>query len=256
MKFIVAALLSIFLIMCPAKAALSLIDQNSDLTQKIFRYIDARNLDRCLESSVKSSICLPADTFKSPDKELPSFYHSSWFFGTLGLDGSEELLVFSDNKPDRNLVAGVLHLAGQKNVALWQGKVALLQQIAGSGKGRTGGITRQVVYSGLIREDQIAMLDDLNSLTERDWELVYPDIQKQKWQIPEQKKVILASENPVDAIAVFTNRLVFGYSQTKIVIEKYPSEHYSDNRRFQITGLMMILLSVGIFLYIARVSRR
>ncbi|MFT5504420.1 MAG: hypothetical protein ACI845_003560 [Gammaproteobacteria bacterium] len=256
MKFSVATLLVFFSISSPTKAALSLIDQNSDLTQKRFLFIDARNLDQCLQSSVESSLCLPASTFKSANKEMPSFYHSSWVLGTLGLDGSEDLLIFSDDKHDRNLVAGVLQLAGQKNIALWQGDTTLLQVMAGSGKGRGRGITRQTVYSGPIRDNQIAMIEDLNSLIDRDWKVINVDIQIQESQILEQSKVILASANPVEAIVAFSSRLALGYTQTKVVIDQYPSGDYSDNKIFQITGLIMIVLSVGIFLSIARVSRR
>lgn len=80
--------------------------------------VDARPLDRCAAASLAGARCLPADEIVGPHGRLANFRDILWFFGTAGLTGAEHVLVVGEGHQDRDFMAGVLFLAGQRQVSV------------------------------------------------------------------------------------------------------------------------------------------
>jgi thiosulfate/3-mercaptopyruvate sulfurtransferase len=183
-----------------------------------FILLDARELSRCQAESVARARCLPATTFIAGDGSVASFYHVGWALGTHGLSSAETVLVFGDEARQRNLLAGVLHLAGQDRVVIWQGDVAPLQASLGKTPGLTRGITRQRVYQGVVRDDLLASAPAVAQLEASGW-LHYradsPMAAEQRW--------IVASPQPQQSIDVFVELAATRADALKLVIDSYPA---------------------------------
>jgi len=245
----ITTLLVIFLFTQPAYASIKLIDQRHALQRDSYRLIDARSLDTCVEAGVKSALCLPAASFTSDSAYLPSFYHSNWLLGTLGLDGSETVLVFSDNAAERNLVAGMMYLAGQQAVTIWSGKIEALQRVFGAGKGVPRGMIRKSVFSGEVRDDQIALIEDLDALAADGWQIFPAD------NIPTtQSRKIVADLNPSDAINAFATLLAGGLD-AKVVIDSHAVRKAPAPGTGQALGLVLILLGAGALMFVFYTGR-
>jgi len=159
--------------------------------------VDASSLSRCQKESVKTAKCLPSNTFQSDLGVLASFYDITWVFGTAGLQGSEELLVFADTEKQRDALLGLLYLAGHKKLWRWNAKKSELQNVLGLGKGQRRGIIRSKYYIASMRDESLVLPHELEPLKKQGWVLSAENINK-------TQQTIIIGKKPLDALALFT----------------------------------------------------
>ncbi len=125
--------------------------------------VDARAEDACLRYTVRGAHCLPAAGFLGPHGRLASFREIYWLLGTAGLSEQAHVLVVGDDPTERDFVAGMLYLCGQRKVSILTIPIArgagLEQAQMGQGTGR--GMTRNPIYLGVVREGRIVLRDEL-----------------------------------------------------------------------------------------------
>ncbi|HUW29699.1 MAG TPA: rhodanese-like domain-containing protein [Sulfuriferula sp.] len=125
--------------------------------------VDARAEDACLHYTVRGAHCLPAADFLGPHGRLASFREIYWLLGTAGLSEQAHVLVVGDDPTERDFVAGMLYLCGQRKVSILTTPIArgagLEQAQMGQGTGR--GMTRNPIYLGVVREGRIVLRDEL-----------------------------------------------------------------------------------------------
>ncbi len=117
--------------------------------------VDTRPVAACQERSVKGARCLPPAEFLGPHRRLAAMPDVLWVFGAAGLSGEELVLVTGDEPVARDFVAGLLHLAGQRRVAVLRTPIG---QAAGLppeylGAGTARGMVREKVFQAPVRED-------------------------------------------------------------------------------------------------------
>ncbi len=137
-------------------------DHASNLIGKV-TVVDARSEGACLRYTVRGAHCLPAADFLGPHGRLASFREIYWLLGTAGLSEQVHVLVVGDDPTERDFVAGMLYLCGQRKVSILTIPIArgagLEQTQMGQGTGR--GMTRNPIYQGVVREGQIVLRDEL-----------------------------------------------------------------------------------------------
>lgn len=125
--------------------------------------VDVRAQATCLARSIDGAHCLPAAEFFGPHGRLAGFREIFWLLGTAGLSGREHVLVAGDDPTERDFVAGMLYLCGQRKVSiltlpLSQG-VGLPAAQLGTGMGRA--MTRNPFYQATVRENDIVLRSEL-----------------------------------------------------------------------------------------------
>lgn len=125
--------------------------------------VDARAQAACLERSIAGAHCLPAADFLGPHGRLAGFREIFWLLGTAGLSGGEQVLVVGDDPTERDFVAGMLYLCGQRKVSILTLPVSrgagLSAGQMGPGIGRA--MTRNPYYQATVREDDIVLRSEL-----------------------------------------------------------------------------------------------
>lgn len=122
--------------------------------------IDTRSAVLCEKASLPGARCLPARNFFGPHKRLANFSGVLWLLGTVGLTGSEHVLIVGNKSVDKEAMAGLLFIAGQQ-------KISILKQAIGSLKDTnlTPGVTRsksrEEIYQSTMRSGRIVLRDDL-----------------------------------------------------------------------------------------------
>ena len=137
-------------------------DHASDLLGGV-TVVDARAEETCLRYTVRGARCLPAADFLGPHGRLASFREIYWLLGTAGLSDQAHVLVVGDDPSERDFVAGMLYLCGQRKVSVLTIPIArgagLEQTQMGPGTGR--GMTRAPIYQGVVREGRIVLRAEL-----------------------------------------------------------------------------------------------
>lgn len=131
--------------------------------------IDARALSACRARSLPGARCLPAADFLGPHGRLASIRDMLWLIGAAGLSGNEHVLVIGNAPRERDFVAGILYLAGQKKISI------LTQPVARGGgldkdalvPGEERAATRQAVFQAPMRDDLIVLRGELASAMRR-----------------------------------------------------------------------------------------
>lgn len=114
--------------------------------------VDSRPLAACRERSLKEARCLPPGEFLGPHRRLAAIPDVLWVLGTAGLSGAETVLVIGDEPTARDFVAGLLYLAGQRQVAVLRAPItALPPDVLAPGAARS--ITREKVFQASMRDD-------------------------------------------------------------------------------------------------------
>lgn len=122
--------------------------------------IDTRSAALCEKASLQEARCLPARDFFGPHKRLANFSGVLWLLGTAGLTGSEHVLIVGNKSADKEAMAGLLFITGQR-------KISILKQAIGSLKdtnlapGVTRSKSREEIYQSTMRSDRIVLRDDL-----------------------------------------------------------------------------------------------
>ena len=125
--------------------------------------VDSRALSACRERTLPGARCLPAADFLGPHGRLASVRDRLWLLGTAGLTGNEHVLVIGQAPEERDFVAGILYLAGQKKVSILTRPVARGAGVDTSAlePGEPRAVTRQAVFQGPMRDHLIVLRGEL-----------------------------------------------------------------------------------------------
>jgi thiosulfate/3-mercaptopyruvate sulfurtransferase len=124
--------------------------------------VDTRALADCRARSLAGARCLPADDLLGPQRRLPSARDLLWLLGTVGLSGRETVIVVGQEATSRDFVAGLLYLAGQRQVRILAEPVArLLGAGAAAAPGRERGMVRETVFEAPMRDGLWVLRDEL-----------------------------------------------------------------------------------------------
>lgn len=126
--------------------------------------VDARPQADCMERSLAGARCLPAMDLLGPHHSLPSWRDLIWLLSAAGLKGDETVLVVGQDATDRDFVAGLLHLAGQKRVLILSEPVprAVNAGLAAA-PGSPRAFARSVVFEAPMRDDLLVLGQDLHA---------------------------------------------------------------------------------------------
>ncbi|WP_126444937.1 rhodanese-like domain-containing protein [Sulfuricystis multivorans] len=115
--------------------------------------IDTRPLAQCRAASLPGARCLPPSEFIGERGQLPSERDLLWLLGTVGLDGSERVVVAGDTASAREFVAGLLYLAGQKDVRVLDAPLTPLLKVRGDAAlGQERSLIRSTVFTAPMRD--------------------------------------------------------------------------------------------------------
>lgn len=144
-------------------AASPLIHYVSQPTPRATAILDTRASAKCESASLKGAKCLPVSDFLGPHNRLANFSGMLWLLGTAGLTGSEIVLVIGAHRRDVEFMAGLLYLAGQRDVIVLTTPVAkLTQDLLAPGTPRAK--TREKVYQAAMRAKQIVLRSELAAI--------------------------------------------------------------------------------------------
>ena len=124
--------------------------------------IDVRQLDKCEKASLPGAHCLPLRDVLGPHKRLANISGLLWLLGTVGLSGFEHVMVIGDRARDRDFMAGLLYIAGQKKTTILETVIsnnsALANRLeAGTVRGRT----REKVFQASMRSQLVVLRSEL-----------------------------------------------------------------------------------------------
>ena len=134
-------------------------DLVSNLDNAVF--VDTRDVDVCASASVNGALCIAPTEFLHPDGSPASFRGINWLTGTFGLDPAATAVVFGDDRTGSEFVAGMLFLLGQYRIVIWQGDLRSMLEATEQGPGRRRGILRSLYYASPVRDEHIALDDDV-----------------------------------------------------------------------------------------------
>lgn len=126
-----------------------------------WKVIDTRPSEQCEQRSLPGARCLSADQLLGNHGRLPSLRDITWLLGTLGLSGNEPVVVAGGDAFERDFIAGVLYLAGQRQVAILRDPVARLVVDAEPAAGQRRSMSREVQFVARPRSQQILLRNEL-----------------------------------------------------------------------------------------------
>ncbi|MGI9381655.1 MAG: rhodanese-like domain-containing protein [Methyloligellaceae bacterium] len=121
--------------------------------------IDTRPVALCEAASIPGARCLPPRDVLGPHRRLANVSGLLWLLGTVGLTGRETVLVAGGPARDRDFMAGLLFLAGQKSVLVLTTPIAKIGTELKPGATRS--VTREAVYQAPMRSDRIVLRSEL-----------------------------------------------------------------------------------------------
>ena len=131
--------------------------------------LDARNLASCEKASLPQARCLPVRDLLGPHSRLANISGLLWLLGTAGLKGDEDVLVIGDSARDRDFLAGLLYIAGQKQVTVLTRSVTNLKAKGLTLKpGLARSTTREAVYQAAMRSGAVVLRNELLQMIRSD----------------------------------------------------------------------------------------
>jgi len=130
-------------------------------TDPAWKVIDTRPLEQCERRSLPGARCLSADQLLGNHGRLPSLRDITWLLGTLGLSGNEPVVVAGGDAIARDFIAGVLYLAGQRQVAILRVPLARLVAEATPATGQRRSMSREVQFVARPRGQRILLRSEL-----------------------------------------------------------------------------------------------
>lgn len=128
-----------------------------------WRMLDTRPHSQCEKRTIKGGRCLAASDLLGHSGRLPSLRDIVWLLGTLGLKGDETVVVAGQTGAARDFIAGLLYLAGQKQVLVLQ--PPLSRVMSGTtvplDMGRTRSMSREQHYVARPRDHLIVLRREL-----------------------------------------------------------------------------------------------
>lgn len=128
-----------------------------------WRVIDSRPLAQCERRSLAGARCLSAGQLLAGHGRLPSLRDITWLLGTLGLTGKEPVVVAGGDAMERDFIAGMLYLAGQRRVAILRTPLARLLAAEGATTtpGQRRSMSREVQFTARPRAERIVLRREL-----------------------------------------------------------------------------------------------
>lgn len=145
----------------PAYAAADFIYVRSADRDPATVVVDTRPAEACKQRSLAGARCLPAAIFLSTHRRLPGERDLLWLLGTAGLKGDETVLVVGQDATDRDFVAGLLYMAGQRRLQVLTEPVGRLLESGKTGPGRERSFAREVVFEAPMRDGLVVLRDEL-----------------------------------------------------------------------------------------------
>ncbi len=153
----------------------SVIDFTSSANTKSHIVIDVRAYELCEKASLSRARCLPANSFLTRSGALANFSGILWLLGTIGLTGAEHVLVVGGNREEKEFVAGVLYLAGQRRISILMPAISSLATVVLQA-GERGSKTRENVFRSLMRDQALILANELAQMISEDKPLAIFDI--------------------------------------------------------------------------------
>ncbi len=120
--------------------------------------VDARAAKACEAASLPGARCLPVRDLLGPHNRLANPSGLLWALGTAGLTGRERVLVAGAPSLDRDFLAGLLFIAGQRQVLVLRPAIARLgRQGTPLQPGTARAMTREAVWQAPMRADRIVL---------------------------------------------------------------------------------------------------
>ncbi|MFK5913706.1 MAG: hypothetical protein QM484_04955 [Woeseiaceae bacterium] len=125
--------------------------------------IDTRVDKLCKSSSIEGARCLSTKEILAPYRRFPSLREITWLLGTLGLSGKETVVIAGLPGLNRDFVAGVFYLAGQRKIKILKPSISrvLKEEKYKRENGRGRSMSRKVIYEVRPREEQIILRQEL-----------------------------------------------------------------------------------------------
>ncbi len=118
--------------------------------------LDIRDEDRCFDSGPPDARCLPVEQLLYGQDGAPLGFHAlRWALGTLGITGTETLVIYPGEtvpRDDARAAAALLYLAGQREVLVHEGPA--LETDYG---GQLRALWREVIYTAPMRTDEMTV---------------------------------------------------------------------------------------------------
>lgn len=130
--------------------------------------VDTRPAAQCGPRTLAGARCLAAEDLLGPQRRLPNARDLLWLLGTAGLTGAETVQVVGDDPQARDFVAGVLFVAGQRQVQVVT--VPVKRLLAGghdAGPGVERAFTRSAVFVAPMRDERLILREELRALLAR-----------------------------------------------------------------------------------------
>ncbi|TVT47905.1 MAG: hypothetical protein FHK82_17940 [Sedimenticola thiotaurini] len=127
------------------------------------RVLDTRPVAECEQQSIKGARCFSVGDLLGHSGRLPSQRDITWMLGTLGLSGSETVVVVGSPGDTRDFIAGVLYLAGQGKVLILRPSVnqMITTNSVPLASGQRRSMSRELHYTAHPRDAQIVLLREL-----------------------------------------------------------------------------------------------
>lgn len=128
--------------------------------------VDVRPEAACRDGTLPRARCLPVTELVGPLRRLANLSGMLWMLGSAGLTGDEHVLVVGERTEQKELMAGLLYLAGQRQISVLVPPVTGSAGTAGLHPGQPRSRTREVVYTAPVRDHRIILRDELRRLIE------------------------------------------------------------------------------------------
>lgn len=125
--------------------------------------LDTRKMKDCLDATLPDARCLPASDFLGPHRRLANISGLLWRLGTAGLTGDEHVLVTGDTSTDKEFIAGLLYVAGQRQISLLTEPVESLASNA-TDSGIPRSTIREKVFQSRMRSDRVLLRSDIANI--------------------------------------------------------------------------------------------
>ncbi len=134
----------------------------SELPDATVTIIDTRAGEMCQSASLPGAHCMPAADLYGQHKRLANWSGLLWALGTVGLTGSEHAVIIGSNHATRDFIAGLLFVAGQREVTV---VTTSAQDLLNGAEQTPGGLvrasTRQQVWQSSMRSNAVVLRNEL-----------------------------------------------------------------------------------------------
>lgn len=139
--------------------------------------VDTRAQQRCEHNSLAGAHCLPASDLIGPHGELPGFADIYWLLGTLGITGSEHVLVIGHDRMARDYVAGILYLCGQARISVLNANIdeLLASRNYKTASGTPRAILRLRIFKAVMRDQALILPAELEAMRRHSEKVVMVD---------------------------------------------------------------------------------